>query len=172
MRASFRAAAHPRPARRPGTGRRAPRRVGAEAAALLGRLMGGRPSKPADVGVVIVDHGSKVASANEALGEVVALYKARTGTAIVEPAHMELAEPSVGEAVAKCVAAGARTVVVSPYFLGRGRHVREDIPRLVEASQAAHPATRVVLADPLGLEPRLADVIEARVGAALARASP
>ena len=36
---------------------------------------------------------------------------------IVEPAHMELAEPSIATAFARCVERGATTVVVFPYFL-------------------------------------------------------
>ncbi|GHP07538.1 hypothetical protein PPROV_000628000 [Pycnococcus provasolii] len=117
--------------------------------------------------VVIVDHGSRVASANESLADVVQLYKERTGTNVVEMAHMELAEPTIDDAVARCVEQGATTVVVFPYFLSRGRHVREDIPRLVEQARSNHPNVNVILAEPLGLEPRLADVIASRINSAL-----
>ena len=37
---------------------------------------------------------------------------------------MELAEPTIEQAVAQCVARGARRVVVAPYFLSRGRHIQ------------------------------------------------
>lgn len=43
---------------------------------------------------------------------------------LVEVAHMELAEPTIEQAVARCVAAGASRVIVAPYFLSRGRHVQ------------------------------------------------
>ena len=54
---------------------------------------------------------------------------------IVEPAHMELAEPSIRTAFMKCVEKGATTIICHPYFLSKGRHVSEDIPELV--AQAA-----------------------------------
>ena len=53
---------------------------------------------------------------------------------IVEPAHMELAEPSLETAFDACVAAGATTVVIAPYFLGPGQHWDRDIPALAAAA--------------------------------------
>jgi sirohydrochlorin ferrochelatase len=145
-----------RPARR-----RAPGRQLAAAAAA--------PAAP-ETGIVIVDHGSKRAASNDALLEFVALYRAATGRGNVQPAHMELAPPSVGAAVAACVAAGAARVVVAPYFLSRGRHVQEDVPALVAAAAAAHPGVEVVLAEPVGVDPLMATLLESRVRAALAAA--
>ncbi len=42
-----------------------------------------------------------------------------SGRALVEVAHMELAAPSVADAVDAAVAAGAQVVTVAPYFLSR-----------------------------------------------------
>eukprot|EP00898_Chlorokybus_atmophyticus_P000080 jgi/Chlat1/1072/Chrsp110S08637 len=55
------------------------------------------------------------------------LYKAHSGRTLVETAHMELAEPSIATAFDICVARGARTVVISPYFLSPGRHWHTQI---------------------------------------------
>ena len=63
---------------------------------------------------------------------------------------MELARPSIADAVAKCAAAGAKRVVVAPYFLSRGRHITEDIPALVASAQAEHPGIECIVADPIG----------------------
>jgi hypothetical protein len=72
--------------------------------------------------VVIVDHGSRRPESNVMLHEFVELYKQRTGHPIVEPAHMELAEPSIGTAFKRCVEQGATRVIICPYFLFPGRH--------------------------------------------------
>ena len=68
----------------------------------------------------------------------------------VEIAHMELAEPSIGTAVAKLASAGCRTAVIAPYFLSRGRHITSDIPALVADAQVAHPEVRCIIAEPIG----------------------
>lgn len=68
---------------------------------------------------------------------------------------MELAEPSIGEAVAKCVSEGYKKVVVAPYFLSRGRHITTDIPAMVAEAQKAHPEVSCVIAEPIGMPSRL-----------------
>ena len=72
---------------------------------------------------------------------------------IVEAAHMELAEPSIGTAFDRCVAAGAATVVLAPYFLGPGNHWDRDIPALAAEAAARHPGTRWLVSAPLGPHP-------------------
>lgn len=72
----------------------------------------------------------------------------------VEIAHMELAEPSIGTAVAKCALDGIKKVVIAPYFLSRGRHITSDIPALVAEAQRAHPEIECVIAEPIGITKR------------------
>ncbi len=89
---------------------------------------------------------------------------------VVEPAHMELAEPSIATAYGRCVAAGVELVVVSPYFLLPGRHWSQDIPELTREAAAAHPGSRFLVTAPLGLHPLMAQVVNSRVEHCLARA--
>jgi len=127
------------------------------------------PESP--TGIIIVDHGSRRGESNDMLLEVVALYRKRSRFAIVEPAHMELAEPSIATAFARCVAQGARRVVVMPYFLGPGKHWDQDIPRLSAAAAAAHRGVSYLVTAPIGLHPLMAQLIEARIGECIACAS-
>ena len=122
------------------------------------------------IGIVIVDHGSRREESNRMLLELVALFRHRGGYTIVEPAHMELAEPSLATAYARCVQQGAELVVIHPYFLLPGRHGRVDIPRLAAAAAAEHPGTRFLVTEPLGLHPLMADVIRERIEECLADA--
>src|SRR4051812_40399269 len=75
-------------------------------------------------GIIIVDHGSRRPESNQMLEEVAAQFGRRFAALydIVEPAHMELAEPSIASAYARCVERGATKVVVTPFFLGPGKH--------------------------------------------------
>ena len=126
----------------------------------------------AAVGIVVVDHGSKRASANDMLGKFVELLEnnireGRGNVVAVEEAHMELATPSIADAVGCCVDKGATMVVVAPYFLSHGRHIQEDIPRLVEEAQKKFPNVSCVVAEQIGLDARVADVVWSRVEEAL-----
>lgn len=123
-------------------------------------------SVPNLVGIVIVDHGSKVEAANDQLNAVVEVFRRETGAHIVEPAHMELVPPTIADAVAACVKQGATEVIVHPYFLAPGRHSTEDIPRLAREA-AAQQQIPVRVTEPLGLDPRMCAVIADRIAEAL-----
>jgi sirohydrochlorin ferrochelatase len=82
---------------------------------------------------------------------------------IVEPAHMELAEPSIATAFDRCVQRGAGRVIVCPYFLLPGRHWTEDIPRLTADAAKNHPGVEYLVTAPIGLHPLMHDVIRSRI---------
>jgi len=124
----------------------------------------------AALGIVIVDHGSRRDEANRRHESFAADWKSRFGYPIVEPAHMELAEPSIGSAFDACVAAGATTVVVAPYFLWPGTHWDRDIPALAAEAAGRHRNVRYIVTAPLGAHPLLMDVVEDRVRHCLAHA--
>jgi sirohydrochlorin ferrochelatase len=115
------------------------------------------------VGLVIVDHGSTKSAANDMLLQVAAMFKRVSECGIVEPAHMELAEPSIGQAFDRCVALGATMVVVHPYFLAPGRHSTTDIPRMTAEAAAQHPGVRFHVTQPLGLDEKIAQLMIQRI---------
>lgn len=82
---------------------------------------------------------------------------------IVEPAHMELAEPSIEAAFGRCVARGARRVIVCPFFLGPGKHWTQDIPRLTAAAAAKHPGVTHHVAPTLGIDDLILDLLNKRL---------
>ena len=129
---------------------------------------------PASVGIIIVDHGSKVAAANERLERLCEGY-AKTRAPkhwVVRPAHMELASPSISEAFDALVEAGCATIVCHPFFLSQGRHVREDVPALLDEAGARHPTVTYSLTPPLGEAPALLDLVHDVVSAGVKDATP
>jgi sirohydrochlorin ferrochelatase len=116
-------------------------------------------------GIIIVDHGSRRAESNEMLEEVARLFAERFKELydIVEPAHMELAEPSIGTAYARCVARGATRVVVCPFFLGPGKHWTGDIPRITADAAEKFPQTEYHVAMPLGIDELILELLAKRV---------
>ncbi len=115
-------------------------------------------------GIIIVDHGSRRDESNRMLERVAELFAQRFGrrNPIVEPAHMELAEPSIATAYARCVERGAERVVVCPFFLGPGKHWTQDIPTLTAAAAAAFPHTRYHVAPTLGIDDLILDLLDKR----------
>lgn len=98
----------------------------------------------------------------------VEMFRAHAPYEIVEPAHMELAEPSIATAFARCVERGARRVLVAPYFLSPGKHWKKDIPDLTAEAATKHPGMAWVVGAPIGLHPLMVELIESRIDHCLA----
>jgi len=116
-------------------------------------------------GIIIVDHGSRRNESNLMLERVADLFGQRYSErySIVEPAHMELAEPSIATAYAKCAERGAERIVVAPFFLGPGKHWTQDIPSLTAAAAAKYPTTRYHVTQTLGIDDLILELLEKRV---------
>ena len=115
------------------------------------------------IGVIVVDHGSRRDQSNQMLLEVVATFRQRSEYTIIEPAHMDLAEPSIETAYGRCVDRGAKLVIIHPYFLLPGRHCYEDVPALATAASQRYPQVPFVVTEPVGLHPLMVEIIEQRI---------
>lgn len=115
--------------------------------------------------IVIVDHGSRSELANAVVVEVARLVQVRAGAgAEVRFAHLELAAPGLPAVIDQCVAEGALTVNVQPFFLAPGKHAGRDIPELVADARRRHPHVRFELGRVIGADPLLAELVASRCG--------
>jgi sirohydrochlorin ferrochelatase len=113
--------------------------------------------------LLLVDHGSRRSDANAVLEELATRLRARLPDRIVAFAHMDLAEPTVAQGIAACVAKGATEIVVLPYFLAPGSHSTDDIPRLAHAALEGHPQVTLRLTPALGVHEKLVEIVLERV---------
>jgi sirohydrochlorin ferrochelatase len=122
-------------------------------------------AKDVTKGIIIVDHGSRMAESNQLLETVAAAFAQCFGQDfhIVEPAHMEIAKPDIADAYAACVKRGATQITVVPYFLGPGKHCNHDIPNLTAQAAAAHPGTTFRVAACIGFDDALLNLLKRRV---------
>lgn len=119
--------------------------------------------------LLLIAHGSRHDDANADLRHVAAELR-RRGQEIVEASFLELAEPTIAEAGAACVRQGAEQVILVPYFLSAGVHVRRDLADACRVLSERFPVARFQLAEPLGRHPLLIDVVLERARAANAEA--
>ncbi len=121
-------------------------------------------------GLILFAHGARDprwAAPFEAIAERV---RAARPQALVRLAYLELMAPSLPEAGAELARQCAR-VQVLPLFLGAGGHVRQDLPRLLDALRAAHPGTPFELHPPVGEHGPVLAAIAAAAAATLGGAA-
>lgn len=115
--------------------------------------------------IVLLGHGSRALGASEAMERIAGALRARRSER-VEVAHMELAEPSLVSVLERLHAEGVREIVLVPYFLHHGIHLREDIPGILGGILGRLPDLEISMAPPLGFDDALVDVVERRLSQA------
>jgi sirohydrochlorin cobaltochelatase len=89
--------------------------------------------------IVLFGHGARDIRWREPFDRLASLWKAQHSNVLVELAFLELMQPSLEEAIASHVTAGAMEVVVVPVFFGQGGHLRNDFPVLLSACREKFP---------------------------------
>lgn len=108
--------------------------------------------------IIVFAHGSAVPEANREVARL-AEEVSRQAQCPARCAFLELAQPDLPAAVAEAVAAGARRIVVIPYFLTMGVHVRRDLPRLIAEQQTRFPEVDIRAAPSLEGYPGMAQAL-------------
>lgn len=89
------------------------------------------------VGILLVDHGSRSEASNKRLHDIARAYQDyvkqdQSVSVVVRAAHMEIARPSIPDGIQSLLEDGVDEIICHPYFLSPGRHVTQDIPRILK----------------------------------------
>lgn len=101
--------------------------------------------------ILLIAHGSRLESSNheiEILSQKLALLAHEFDS--VSAAFLELAEPDIATGLAALIDKGATDIIVLPYFLAAGRHVKEDVPADIEQVSLAHPNVKITITEHFG----------------------
>ena len=134
--------------------------------ARMSRLVQARiPAAPRWDAVVLVAHGSHYPQARAQIARLVRQLQAALGAIPVTDAFLDINKPDLGARCQALLQAGHRRLAVMPYLLHAGRHVKEDLPRILKATEAAWPGSALRLLDyvhdPAGLAGIICDHYQA-----------
>jgi sirohydrochlorin ferrochelatase len=111
--------------------------------------------------LVLIAHGSRRQASNEEVKQLAARVQqsASDRYPLIKAGFLEIASPSIPEAIEACIESGATTVVVVPYFLAAGRHVAEDIPGIVKPVAEQHPQVAIRISEHIGMSASMTRLI-------------
>lgn len=110
--------------------------------------------------LLIVDHGSRSPEPAEELNRIATLVAEETDAfEVVRTGHMEFATPSIPEAISALVNEGIQEIVVMPYFLSVGVHMKRDIPEILDEARKAHPDITITIKEHLGVDSLMAQMV-------------
>ncbi len=113
--------------------------------------------------VILIGHGSRAAGADNDMEKLAAGLRAKLG-GIITTCRMSGRGVPFDEAFDECVRQGAKSVIVLPYFLHFGVHLREDIPEMIRKAARRSPEVRLVLGRHLGYDDALVTLVAKRIG--------
>jgi len=116
-------------------------------------------------GILLIAHGSRRSESNEEVQHLTDTLRTRLGgkAIIVCCAFLEQASPSIPEGIDECIQAGARDILILPYFLSAGRHVSRDIPALIQQKQIQYPEISFHLRPHIGSSEAMTDLLLAMI---------
>jgi len=121
------------------------------------------PASLDDEAVLLVGHGSRREKSNEQVRELAVDLEGRLGVPVV-PAFLELAEPSIPEAIAG-VAPSVSQLTVVQLSLFAASHVKNDVPLAVQQARAEYDGLAIHNGSHLGVHPALVDLLDDRAAA-------
>ena len=100
--------------------------------------------------IILFAHGSSNPSWREPFDAIVERVSALAPDARVELAFLEIMSPNVNQVVCDCALDGIRHIRIVPLFFGVGKHVAEDLQKLIEAVRVEFAEIEIEIASAVG----------------------
>lgn len=113
--------------------------------------------------VILFAHGSAVEEANAGVRELARRIQEADSYGYVRASFLGPGQPELGAAIADAMEAGFQRVVVIPFFLTLGKHLRRDLPRLVAAEKQKYPCLEIQVGRSLEDHPEMTSLILSRI---------
>jgi precorrin isomerase len=113
--------------------------------------------------IILIGHGSRVPGAAQSMERIAQALQASGRYPQVTTCNMSLMRPHFEETFKRVVTQGAKTILVLPYFLNEGVHIKLDIPLMMQDIGKHYPSIRLVMGMPLGFDRLLVDLVAKRI---------
>jgi len=123
-------------------------------------------------GMLIVGHGSRDADGVDEFWALASTIRDAVGDLLTGFGFIELASPTVDEAIDDLIERGATEIVSVPLVLLAAGHLKNDGPAALARARARHPEVRFSLARDLGIEPGVLEITADRIRDAAGDADP
>jgi sirohydrochlorin ferrochelatase len=113
--------------------------------------------KDKECDVLVVGHGSSDKSARDAFVHTVSsLYQSYRS---VNFCFLELDEPSIEKAITTIVSNGPKIMLIMPYFLHKGSHIKHDVMQEVRSALIKNKFENAYVSRHLGVDDRLIQLV-------------
>lgn len=118
-----------------------------------------RPIMTESTAYLLYAHGARDPDWATPVRTIAARLREVTSGQRVEVAYLEHMAPTMEQAVTALAGEGVRRVIVVPLFVGRGGHLKKDLPVVLERCRAGHPEMDIRVRPALGEDAAIVDAI-------------
>ena len=109
--------------------------------------------------IILFAHGARDPEWAQPFRKIQRAIEARQTGATVGLAFLEIMDPSLADAVAGLVKAGHTRITVAPLFMAQGGHLKNDLPKILDAIRAEHRGSEITLLPAIGEVDAILDAI-------------
>ncbi|MBU3190232.1 CbiX/SirB N-terminal domain-containing protein [Clostridium bowmanii] len=109
--------------------------------------------------ILVVGHGSRSKEAFEVFNSMLDNFKSQV-EGNVEGCFMEICVPNIPDTIDLMYKNGTRDLVVVPYFLFSGIHIKEDIPKILKEIKVKYTDLKISLAKPIGYNNIIVNILK------------
>jgi len=120
--------------------------------------------KDKECDVLVIGHGSSDRRATEAF--IFTINAIKSSYRNVDYCFLELAEPTIQEGINSVIKKNPRIVLIMPYFLHKGIHIKNDVIKEVKTALKSHTFTNILIADHIGVDDKMVSLILQRANEA------
>ncbi len=113
--------------------------------------------------VILLGHGSRVPGADRSMLLIAEDLKREGAYPRIETCNMSRLGPSFQDVLKRCVLDGSKNILLLPYFLNEGLHMKLDIPSMLQKSAEDYPNVRLVFGKNLGYDALLCELVKKRI---------
>jgi sirohydrochlorin ferrochelatase len=107
--------------------------------------------------VVLIGHGSSDRNARDAFVHAASIIRPRYRN--VNFCFLELDRPNIEEGIDQAIVGKPKVILMMPYFLHRGAHIKTDVIKDVNAALEKHDFKKAFMSRHLGVDEKLVDLV-------------
>jgi sirohydrochlorin cobaltochelatase len=100
--------------------------------------------------IILFAHGARDPEWAQPFRKIQRAIEARQPGTKVELAFLEIMEPALADAIAGLVKTGHSRITVAPLFMAQGGHLKNDLPKILDAIRAEHRGSEITLLPAIG----------------------
>ena len=114
-------------------------------------------------GILVIAHGNREQDTVDVLDAIVSMAREKLPGTIIEWTFMGISGRTIENGITELKNRGIAEIKIVPYFLFKGKHLKEDLPRIMAQCAADFPEITITMGEHLGLDERLADILVDRI---------